>query len=41
MSIPFPENLSDVDWIEKVRQLEWLMEAGHLPIKMNNDGTDD
>lgn len=40
MHIPFPEKLSDDDWIEKVRQLEWLMEAGHLPVKIKKDGAD-
>jgi hypothetical protein len=33
MGIPFPEQLDDDTWLEKYRQYQWLLEAGHLPIK--------
>jgi len=35
--IPFPELLSDDDWMEKYRQLEWLSKKGLLGVKMNYD----
>lgn len=40
MHIPFPELLDDETWIRKARQLEWLMENNHLPVKLNNGKKD-
>lgn len=34
MSIPFPEQLDDETLMRKLRQLEWLMNANHLPVKL-------
>lgn len=31
--IPFPEDLPDEVWAEKVRQLEWLARRGMLGVK--------
>lgn len=31
--IPFPEELEDELWIEKVKQIEWLSDQGMLGIK--------
>jgi len=31
--IPFPEDLEDEVWAEKLRQLEWLADKGLLGIK--------
>jgi len=31
--IPFPEKLSDDDWMENVRQLEFLADSGLLGVK--------
>jgi hypothetical protein len=36
MSIPFPEKLDDETLMRKLRQLEWLMGAGHLPVKLKD-----
>jgi hypothetical protein len=33
LHIPFPEQLDDDTWCEKFRQVEWLLEAGHLLVK--------
>lgn len=31
--IPFPEDLEDGVWMEKVKQIEWLAKKGLLGIK--------
>ena len=33
--IPFPEDLPDEVWAEKVRQMEWLARNGMLGVKLN------
>lgn len=35
--IPFPEKLSNEEWFEKYRQIEWLGKKGLLGVK--NEGT--
>lgn len=37
MSIPFPEQLDDDTWMMKYRQLQWLLDNGHLPVKLTKD----
>jgi len=32
--IPFPEDLPDDVWMEKVRQIQWLSKKGMLGIKI-------
>ena len=39
-SIPFPEDLPDDVWYEKMRQIEWLSEKGLIGVKYGNN-TDD
>lgn len=34
LHIPAPENLSDEMLVRKLRQLEWLMQANHLQVKL-------
>jgi hypothetical protein len=40
MSIPFPEQLDDDTWMRKKRQLEWLLDNNHLPVKIDNGKKD-
>ncbi len=35
--IPFPEELSDEVWMEKMKQIEWLAKAGMLGTKKIED----
>lgn len=37
MSIPFPEELDDDTWVEKWRQLEFLIESGLLAPLIKKD----
>jgi superfamily II DNA or RNA helicase len=33
LGIPFPEQLDEITWAMKARQIEWLLDSGHLPVK--------
>ena len=35
--IPFPEELKDEVWAEKVKQIEWLARKGLLGVKVEGD----
>lgn len=37
LHVPFPERLTDEEWAERVRQLEWLAKNGLLGVKLNKN----
>jgi hypothetical protein len=39
MHIPFPENLPSDLLVRKMRQLDWLMKANHLSVKLKDEGS--